>query len=866
MRQTHLLLLLLLICSSHMLAQVTGTKLSIEAENIELGELLTEISQQSGLNFSFSSRLIDTQSKISFSAKNESLEQVLSKLSRQLGIKSQVIEGQIVLTAAPKKRPTFHVLTGFLTDKASGESLIGATVAVQGKNIGTYTNEFGYYVLNLLPGEHDLIFSHFGYERKVEKVSISSNQRKNLALPQKSFELPEVIIELSEEDLLNQKQLGELSLRPGELNSMPEFLGESGLVKGLQTLPGISMHADGGSFYYARGGGRDQNLIVIDDAPIYNPSHLFGIYSMVMPEFSKQIDIYKSDMPAMVGDRLSSIISVRTKDGNLNEFKFGGSLSPFDFQFSLETPIKKQKNSVFATFRRSNFEWLYKRNNPNIELYFFDLHLKFNHKFNDKNRLFFTLIGGGDRYQGVNTDVGTGGSLVWDNSATTLRWNHIFNPKLFSNTTLFTGTYSNRLSFGETVWKSELGMLGLKMDFTHYPKPTYKARFGWELQGFFTTPGSITTDTTLSIFPDIQSNRSNKSVLYYQGEWDFHPKLKLYAGLRYVNWTNSGPVSYFTYDDQYQVNDTISVGEGIYNRFRRLDPRLSLQYQLNESAQFKLSYGNYHQYLQLVSNSISPFNSLDVWLPASPSLEPQSARHLSLGFSQWYKKSGLQLSTALFHKSMDNQFDFKAHPETFFNPLLEGELRFGKMRSYGAEFLVKKDKGRLKGWIAYTYSRAFRQIPEINQGIEYRAFQDRPHDLSIVMHYQLKPRIQLSAYWTTFSGSTFSSPTGFYTFNGQTIPIFGERNNDRLPTYNRFDFSFKFILHKKPTSPYQHELNFSMYNALGHRNPIALRFNRVPNTEFQQAIKADVLSTTPLGISQITFGRFLPSLSYTFKI
>lgn len=845
---------------------VNGQTITIQESSIEVAELIKEISKQSGADFSFNAQLVDTKKRISFKIKNASLRETLDLLSKKINVKYEIIEGQIVLNALAlnkKIKIQNFTLTGYLSDQATGEDLISASIAIKGTNQGVLTNEFGYYALPLTAGKHTIVYSYVGFEQTELELVINKNRIQNIALVTSTTELPAVIVEPISNNILNQNQLGEMEISPETLNNLPEFGGESGLVKGLQTLPGIKTHSDGSAFFYVRGGARDQNLIIIDDAPIYNPSHLLGFYSIVLPDFTKSISVYKSDMPTTIGDQLSSIISVRTKDGNLNKTSFGGSINPLMYQFSLETPIIKKRSAIFLSFRRSNYEWIYKRNNSDAALYFQDIHFKWNLKINNNNRIFFTLIQSADVFE--NQEEETNG-IRWGNIAATLRWNHIYGPKLFSNTTIYTGNYAYLSRFSSESWKSDLGMLSLKSDFTHYASSRFTAKFGLELQAYFNTPGQLTLSESITNLPNITANSSQKSVLYYSGKYNVSDRLQINAGLRLINWKNLGPKTYYDFDDNFIVSDTITVGEGVYNKYVNLDPRLSLQYKLNNSSQVKLSYGLYHQYLQLISNATSPFNAFEVWLPANPNIKPQSSSQIALNYLKYFEQSKMEISAAAYYKSSKNQIDYEPHATTYVNALLEGELRFGKAKAYGFEVLLKKDFGRLNGWLAYTYSRAFKQFQDLNNGARFRAFQDRPHDFSIALNYRLSKRVHASAYWTSYSGSPFSSPVGFYTFNDQTIPLYGERNNDRLPSYQRLDLSMKFILNKKENSRFQHSLIFSIYNALGHKNIYAIRFNKIPSDDLNPSTRANFLTNQNLTATQIDLVRFFPSLSYKFKI
>lgn len=863
MKKLVLLLFLLQTATLGLLAQ----SVNIRASSIRIGDILEEITRQTGLNFSYNSQIIAVDQQIPFTVRNASLEKTLKTLSKKINIAYSLIENQIVLYLPETdviEKEKYFTLSGFITDRASGETLIGATVAIVGTDQGAVTNDFGFYSLPLKTGQYTLHYAYVGYEKQEISIAVRGMQQKDLSLSATSIDLPDVIVERSTEKIQDKATLEQMTLRPEDLSNMPEFGGESGLVKGLQSLPGIKMHSDGSAFFYTRGGERDQNLIIIDDAPIYNPSHLFGFYSMVIPDFAKQIDVYKSDVPTNLGDRLSSIISIRTKDGNLNKFEFSGALNPLINRFSLEAPIVKEKGSIFASFRRSNFEWLYRRTAPRADLGFGDFSFKWNHKLDNKNRLYFTTILGVDNFTNQAEAAGNAG-IRWANFAATLRWNHLFGPKLFSNTTIYTGNYDYQLFFAPNYWRSGLGTLSLKSDFTHYASRDYTSKFGWELQGFFVNPGSVSLDTTIAILPTIKPNYARKAVLYYQGMFDLNKKMQLNAGVRLLNWANVGPATYYNYNPQYEVTDTVGVGEGVYNRYLHLDPRISLQYTIDSTSKVKVSVGTYHQYLQLISNSVSPFTSLEVWLPANQYLKPQSATQFNLNYVKYFERANVEFTSAFYYKSFNHQIDYQDHPTILLNPLVEGELRFGTMESYGMELLLKKQIGRLSGWMSYTLSRTLRQTDGLNGGRPYAAFQDRPHDFSLLLNYRLARRVLFSAYWTAYSGSTFSSPTGFYRFNDQTVPIFGEKNNDRLPNYRRFDFALKFVLNKKEESRYQHSLTFSVYNALAHKNIVAVNFNKIPVEGGRPVVKTDFLSEEALTASQIDLIRFMPSLTYKFR-
>ncbi|MBK7407766.1 MAG: TonB-dependent receptor [Saprospirales bacterium] len=680
------------------------------------------------------------------------------------------------------------------------------------------------------------------------------------------LQLPDILVEIPMSDIMDRKQLGRLELKPKELDDMPEFGGEAGLIRGLQALPGVKTHSDGSAFFFVRGGERDQNMIIIDDAPIYNPAHLFGFYSLVIPDFTRDIKMYKNDIPVNLGDRLSSIIDVRTKDGNLNKWEFSGALNPLINRFSLEGPLRKEKSSFFTSIRRSNFQWLYKTQVPDLNMNFGDFSFKWNYKINNNNRLFFTLLNGRDALANTGAFSGSAAGIQWNNFAMTLRFNHIFSPKLFSNWILYTGNYQYKLSAPADVWHSGIANLSLKSDFTYYNRPNLTTKFGLELHGYNFNPGKILTGDLLPLFPSISQDYSRQIVWYYNLDYRFTEKWRFNAGARWTQWANLGPAQYYTFDENYDLQDTISPAKGVYKSYWRIDPRTSLQYSLDRTSSLKLSYGLYHQYIQLISNSTSPFNSFEVWLPSSPNIKPQGVHQVALGYVKYFPKKGLECSAEAYYKKMTNQIDYEPHAHTLLNPLIEGELRFGQLQSYGLELYLKKELGRLGGWISYTYSRAIRQTDAINGGRAYPAFQDRPHDFALMLNYRITRRTLLSAYWTSYTGSTFSSPTGFYTFNDNTVPIYGEKNNDRLPDYKRRDLAMKFILNRDPDNRYQHSLTFSVYNALLHQNIVAVNFNKVIGNNGSPIVEANLLAERDLVTTQADLIRFLPSLTYKFKL
>lgn len=859
-------ILMIVVCA---FSQNKQNSITINSSKISVYRILQEITIQSGMNFSYNPNIIEPDQKISFHVKNTSLDEALKLLSEKISVDYSIVEGQIVLNKRNKIIKTeklnqeIYTLSGFIFDFSSGENLIGAAVLSNDRTTGTISNEFGYYSISLPKGEHKIQFSFLGFMQENELVDLTEDKKLNINLKSIPQKLPEITIELPVTNILKNNRPRITDIKQNELNDMPEFGGSSVLIKGLQSRPGIKTHSDGSAFYYVRGGEKDQNLIIIDDAPIYNPAHLFGFYSVIIPDFTRSVQLYTNDIPVNLGDRLSSVLDIRTKDGNLKKIELSGATSFIMNRISLEGPLKKEKSSFFTSFRASNFNWLYKRYIPDLNLAFGDFNFKWNYKINEKNRFFFTLINGRDVLENNN---GTNSGIRWNNFAMTMRWNHIFGPRLFSNTILYTGNYQYQLSFGQDIWHSGIGNLSLKSDFSWYNSSKLTSKYGIELHGFFFNPGKFLQGSFNNLFPTIKQDHSRQSVLYFNTNYKYSQKWNFNAGVRFSTWQNFGPAKYYTFNEKHELSQEINTGKGPYNVYISFDPRLNVIYNIDSSSAIKTSYGLYHQFLNQITNSTSPFSSFEIWLPASPNIKPQTAQQFSIGYNKFFVKKSIEFNTDIFYKLMQNQIDYTPHPYILLNPLLEGELRFGKIKSYGIEITVKKEQGKMNGWISYSYSRAMRKTPDVNNGLEYPAFQDRPHSLSTVLNYNFSKQFLFSVYYTVFSGSSFSSPTGFYEFNDMTIPVFSEKNNDRLPTYKRMDIALRYEFNKKTDSRFQHNLTFSIFNVLANKNITDVNFNKTTDQNKKPIIRADLLAQNDLIVTRNMLVRFLPSLTYEFKL
>lgn len=862
-------LFFLMINLFHLSAQenVDTKTFSFEFENQTVSSILGEISKQSGLEFSYNSQKIDTDQKITFKAKGQTIDQILTQLCKQLNLEYKILNQQVVLKPAKTtiKKDTKFTISGYVKDQSTGETLPGATIQIENTSTGTISNNYGFYSLTLQEGDYQLLFSFVGYRDTSRNIELTKNQILNLELPFNSELLGEVTITTNEElENIEKSQMSRIKVNPKSLNTLPEFAGEVGLIKSLQTLPGIKTHSDGSAFFFVRGGNKDQNLILIDEAPIYNPAHLFGYYSVIIPDVAKDINIYKADLPMDKGDRLSSVIDVQTKDGNMRKTNINGVLSPFMYRFSLEGPVVKNKLSYYTSFRHSNFEWLYKRAAPNGNLYMYDLNAKLNWKINKNNRLYYSFFYGKDNL--INEAANENGGIRWYNFTSTLRWNHIYNSRLFSNLTIYGSQYNYKLLTGANVWESQIGNFSLKYDFTYYLNIDLTFKFGAEqtFQNF--NPGNLTDDNQNLIVPGIATSQASKTAFYFSSEQNLGEKFSYKAGIRMPMWFNSGPTTIYQFDTNYNVTDTLHFQDGeLTKAFANLDPRVSIKYKLSETSSLKLSFGIYHQYIHMLSNSISPFSSFEIWMPSSTNIKPQRADQVALGYYKFLKKTHLEFIAEAYYKKMYNQIDYTSHANLLLNSLIEGELRFGEAKSYGIEFLLRRTKGRLSGWISYTWSRTLKEIEGVNNNNEFPAYYDRPHDFAVFASYHLSKRVNVSANWIYYTGSAITTPIGFYSYNGYSVPLYGDKNNDRLPDYHRLDVALNWQLNKSDQR-YQHNLTFAIYNLYNHQNPVSINFNKIESGDEKFVVPSNLFGNSEIVTTQKHLMGILPSITYKFRI
>ena len=875
-----LFICLLFIAASNAFAQNLDKKITIEVHDQPLGDVIQKISREGGILFSYNPQSIPVDKKITLVARNTPLRKIFDKVFTANGIDYQLSEKQVILKlrqAEVSVKPANQVqqvrkftLSGYIRDKASGEAIIGANIYDMASNQGVASNSYGFYSLSMLPGEYRITISFVGYSSVVLTINLDQNIESTVDMEAVPVEMRTVEILANSNDTVMQiGKSGDIRFSPSVLKRIPGFAGNIDVVKSLQNVPGIATFGDGSSFYYVRGGNSDQNLLLIDEAPIYNPSHLFGFFSALSPEAIKDVKVYKGDFPANYGGRLSSVVDVQAREGNLKRFGFAGNIGLYTTDFTFEGPIAKEKSSFLVSARKSNMNWLQLPNDEQhtYNFNFYDFNAKFNVQINKNNRIFLTAFTGNDVFERYNKLNNNTFGISWKNVAGTLRWNHIFNNRLFSNTTAYVSQYNYYLNIAQepnNYWTSSITNLSLKTDFSCYLNPKNTLKSGFEINAHQSNPGKmyysdIETESSLSEYHSTEFN------LYASNEQLIGQKFFTRYGLRLTRWNDLGPTSVYFFDANHKVIDTVEVAKNtIYKSFLNFEPRISLKYEIKDNSVLQFNFSHNVQHLQVLSNSTSPFTTIEVWAPSGPNIKPQQANQFSLGYFTQVLHKQFDISFETYYKRLYNLIDYKDHANMLINPLIEGELRFGDGWAYGIEALVQKSKGKFTGWLSYAYSRTMKQIADVNNGNTFPANYDKPHNICLTLSYATGRHWRFSSQWIYLTGAPFSSPTGFYTLNGYTVPVYGEKNNDRYPDYHRLDLSVSYAL-SNPEKRFQHNIVLSVYNAYGRHNPFSVNFNKIMDDNGNIVVPANLNGDVELISTSISVAGAIPSLNYTFR-
>ena len=847
--------------------------LTIHAVDERLDTLFSRLSRLTGFSFAYSPDRIDAAQRISLRATGVPAGRVLDTLAAQAAF-SYRIKGKKILILPrgnkPSKSSSLHTLSGYVTDMHSRERLPYATVQLRGGGQYTVANSYGFYSLTLPPGTYTLTYSYVGYLPWAVTVVLRRDTTVTATLTPAEATLQEVRVTLADEEALAPARNGRLLVDPAAVQEQPAFLGEGDIVKSLEMMPGITFFGDGSTFFFVRGGNRDQNQILIDDAPVFNPSHMFGLFSSVTPEAVRTVRIYRGFFPADMGGRLSSVVDIRTREGDMSRFGAEGSLSPAAIRLTVQGPVVKEKSSFFVAARRSWFGWMPRAGDKSIErLRFYDLNGRFNTTLNERNRLYLSFYGGNDLFRQRSGGSPTASGITWGNMAGSLRWNHLFGQRLFLNTTLYGGSYDYDLvsSFEDDFsWHSHVAEFGVRSDLGWFRRPGDKIRTGIALSGHNFNPGNIyfRGHAAGGNFPLVPVKNAMGAALYLMREQKAGDHLTLNYGVRLTGWFNIGSTWEYRYNGEMQPQDSVWYGAGdIYHTSFAPEPRLSATYRLG-SHHLSLAYSLTTQYMHLLTNAVTPFSSFEIWVPAGPNLKPQKAHQVQGGWHTPFGRRRYSIDAEVYYRRITGQTDYTDHAELLLNPALERDLRQGSARAWGAEMMVHKHAGRLTGWLSYTWSRVRLHTPTVNGGVSYPAAYDRPHEMTLSLNYRFSGHWQAGANMLAASGTPFSSPTAFFSYNGQPIPWYGSRNNDRLPPYFRLDISVTWRI-SRPSQRCHHDLTLGLFNATGRRNPFEINFNKIVLPDNTLVTPADFYVPPELVTTQMYLFRMIPSLTYHFK-
>jgi hypothetical protein len=749
-------------------------------------------------------------------------------------------------------------ISGFIRDAKTGETLTGAVIyPKENPNIGITSNSYGYFSLTLPVGKYSLIVQFMGYKTKSFPLDLKENVKLTFDLEEESIALKEITItgEKNNNNVVQSELISKINVK--EIQNIPVILGEKDILKTIQLLPGVTPAGEGNAGFYVRGGGVDQNLILLDEAPVYNPSHLLGFFSTFNSDAIKDITLYKGGFPAEYGGRLSSVVDVKMNEGNNKVYHVSGGIGLIASRLAIEGPIIKNKGSFMIAARRTYadlFLKLLSRNGPDSiasksTLYFYDLNMKVNYEFSEKDRVYISCYLGRD-----NFNLGGTVGLNWGNVTATARWNHIISDKLFSNTSLIYSKYS--YNFNVAVGTKTMNVISqiqdwnLKEDLHYYLNSNNTLKFGFNSIYHTFVPSKV--DSTVFFHVRSVDNRyALENAFYISNDQTISPHLKATYGLRYSIFSSIGPGTVYTYDQVADVVDSATYPKGkIFNTYSGFEPRLLLNYIINDSSSVKVSYARTRQYIHLLSNTTSstPF---DLWVPSNINILPEIADQYTLGYFRNFSNNMYETSVEVYYKSLQNQIDYRNGANLILNNKVESQLVFGKGWGYGAEFLIRKKYGKLTGWISYTLSKAKRQFPDINAGTTFLAKQDRPNNIAIVGMYELNPKITFSATWIYISGNPVTFPSGRYAVDGNIVPYYTERNSYRMPDYHRLDIGLTW--QRKKTATFESNWNFSIYNVYARANAYAINFQQDPN------------NPTKMQAVQLSLFRFVPAITYNFK-
>lgn len=773
----------------------------------------------------------------------------------------------LLLTTVTAYAQNKVTLSGYIKDAKSGESMIAANIYIKELQIGAQTNTYGFYSITVPAGSYTIIYSYVGYATMTETVSMIDNVKKNVELKSETTMKEVEVTSRRQDENIKGTSMGTVSLTAEKIKKLPVIFGETDILKALQLMPGIQSAGEGNSGFYVRGGGPDQNLILLDDAVVYNTGHLFGFFSVFNTDAIKNVTLIKGGMPANYGGRLSSVVDVSMKEGNMKEYHAEGGIGLIASRLTLEGPIKKEKGSFMLSGRRTYVDAIIKPfatgAMKNSGYFFYDANLKANYKVTEKDRVYLSGYFGRDKFQFANESGSFNANIPWGNSTATLRWNHLFNNKLFLNTTAVYNDYKFAFEAGQNNFDIKLSSgvrdYNAKMDLDYYSNfnHTFKAGIAYTYHKFIPNQISGSTGSAELNPNDALIKFAHEGGAYVMDDFEPTKWLRINAGLRYSFFGQTGPYTSYKFDFNGNKSDSTVYGPGeIVKTYGGLEPRLNIRIQLDPFSSLKASAAKAYQYIHLVSNNGSTLPT-DLWVPSTLLVQPQQAWQYSLGYFRNFADNTIEASVEVYYKDMKNQIEYRQGyiPSTIQDPELD--FVFGSGKAYGAEFFVNKTKGKFTGWIGYTLSWTYRTFPDLNNGKKYFAKYDRRHDLSIVASYELSKKWTFSTVFIYGSGNAITLPTNYYFINQSVVPQYSDLNAYRLFPYHRLDLSAVLVPQKQKrlNKKWESSWAFSIYNVYSRQNPYFLYVDT----------EGDLNTGVKASVKQVSIFPILPSITYNFK-
>lgn len=764
---------------------------------------------------------------------------------------------------------TRYTISGYVSDKSNGESAIGANVYIKELMKGTSTNQYGFFSLSVEAGQYTLVVSYIGFTDYVQKIELKSNQKLKIELSPSTImtDVFEVTDEKTDQNT-QSSQMGLMQMEIKQVKEMPALFGEVDILKTIQLLPGIQSSGEGNAGFYVRGGGPDQNLILLDGAPVYNASHLFGFFSVFNSDAIKNVELIKGGMPAQYGGRLASVLDIKMKEGNLKEYNVDGGIGIISSRLTIQGPIKKDTASFILSGRRTYAGELaqpfikktsrFKGSN----YYFYDFNAKVNYILSDKDRIFVSGYFGRDVFTFKNNRDGFLMRSPWGNATGTARWNHLFSEKLFMNATAIFTDYNFEVNLEQQEFEfklfSDIRDYGAKLDFNYFPNILHNIRFGtdYTYHTFIPSNASAKSGEVDFNMGEIIKQHAHEFAVYVSDDYDFTEKIRFHVGARYSLFQQVGPFKRYVKDEFGNTSDTVfySRGQNV-KTYPNIEPRFSVRYVTGKTSSLKASFTQNYQYIHLASLSAVSLPT-DIWVPSSSVVQPQFGTQYALGYFRNFKENLYETSVEVYYKDMQNQVEYKegALPESNLTDNVDNSFTFGKGWSYGGEVFLKKSTGKLNGWIGYTLSWTMREFNEINQGKAFFARYDRRHDISLVGIYEISKKLNFATTFVYGTGNAITLPVSRYTINGYLVNEYAERNSYRMASYHRLDLSL--TLKGKETKKFKSNWNFSIYNVYSRYNPYFIYFSNEGNI---------LDGTLELRAKQVSLFGIIPSITWNFN-